>query len=74
MRIEAIDPIRDTDDDGTDIRMETGDIKTVGPKLGRLACSMGWARDVDGNVPTGQKRTGPVTVTPEKLISEPSVQ
>lgn len=74
MRIEAIDRIRDTDDDGTDLRMEPGDIKTVGDKIGKLACDMGWAKDVEGKVPTGEKRTGPVTVTPEKLIVEPTVK
>lgn len=74
MRIEAIDPIRDTDDDGTFLRLEPGDIKTVGPQFGKYACQMGWARDIEGKVPTGERRTGPVTVTPDKVIVEPEIE
>lgn len=76
MRIEAIDPIRATDDPregetvGRDIIMEPGDIKTVGDNFGNLACASGWAKDVEGNVPTGEKSRDPVTVTPENLVVE----
>lgn len=76
MRIEAIDPIRATDDPlegeerGRDIIMEPGDIKTVGDNFGALACRMGWARDVDGQVETGEKSREPVTVTPQNLVVE----
>lgn len=75
MRIEAIDPIRGTDDDGkTPIIMEIGDVKKVGDNFGALACRMGWARDVDGKVETGAKSRDAVTVTPNNLIQEPRVK
>ena len=74
MRIEAIDKIRATDDDGSDLRMEPNDIKTVGDNFGNLACSLGWARDVDGNVPTGVKPRRPVVVTPNNLVVKPKIK
>jgi len=74
MRIEAIDPIRATDDDGTPISMEPKDRKTVGPNFGKLACSMGWAKDLDDKVPTGQKSNRPVTVTPNNLVVESKIK
>jgi hypothetical protein len=70
MRITAIDPIRATDDDGRELHLEPGDTLTVGENFGRLACQLGWASDADGVVETGPRRTGPVRVTPENLISE----
>lgn len=73
MKIEAIDPIRATDDDGRDVIMEPGDRKSVGPNFGKLACQMGWASDVDGQVATGEKRRDSVAVTPNNLIVEPEV-
>lgn len=72
MRIEAIDPIRMTDDDGTDLRMEPGDIKTVGENAGRLACTQGWAKDLDGNVATGEKSREAVTVGPQNVVVDPN--
>lgn len=74
MKIEAIDPIRATDDDGRDVHMEPGDVKTVGPNFGKLACEMGWARDTSGQVETKPKRTTPVTVTPDNLIATSKVK
>lgn len=70
MRIEAIDPIRATDDDGSDIKMQPKDVKQVGDNFGALACNMGWAKDVDGKVPTGKKRPGSVTVTPNNVVAD----
>ena len=74
MRIEAIDSIRATDDDGSVIHMEAGDIKTVGGNFGALACKMGWAKDVDGAVETGEKTTRKVVLTPANVIVETSSQ
>jgi len=68
MRIEAIDPIRATDDDGRNLILEAGDVVTVGPNFGALACAQGWARDVDGVVATGEKSTKPVTVTAQNVV------
>lgn len=70
MRIEAIHKITATDDDGSPIGMAPGDIKTVGENFGKLACTMGWARDVEGNVPTGEPSTRRVLVTPQNQIIE----
>lgn len=74
MRIEAIDRIRATDDDGSAISMESNDVKTVGPNFGALACRMGWAKDVDGNIPTGEKSRDPVVVTAQNVVVEPRVK
>lgn len=74
MRIEAIDKIRATDDDGSNFHMEPGDVRRCGDNLGKLACRMGWAKDVDGNVETGQKSRDPVTVTPQNLVVEPDLK
>lgn len=74
MRIEAIDPIRATDDDGRDLHMEPGDVRTVGDNFGKLACSLGWAKDTEGNVPTGQKSPRPVQVTPDNLVMKPKIK
>lgn len=32
-----------------------GDTITVPDKLGEKWCGLGWAKDVDGNVPTGER-------------------
>lgn len=69
MRIEAIDRIRAQDDDGSDLRMEPGDIKTVGDNFGALACSQGWAKDCDGKVETGEKSRDSVTVQPQNIVT-----
>lgn len=76
MRIEAIDAIRATDDPepgekrGRDIHLEPGDRATVGPNFGALACRMGWAKDLDEQVATGEKTREPVTVTPQNTVVE----
>jgi len=74
MKIEAIDRIRATDDDGRDLHMEPGDVRTVGPNFGKLACNMGWAKDIDGAVPTGEKSNRSVTVTPNNLVQRPKIK
>lgn len=74
MKIQAIDRIRATDDDGRDVHMEPEDVRTVGPNFGALACQMGWAKDVDGKVPTGAKSTRPVQVTPDNLVVKPKLK
>jgi len=74
MRIEAIDKIRAKDDDGRDLHMEPGDIRTVGDNFGALACRMGWAKDVEGKVETGQKSRDPVTVLPQNVVAESSTK
>lgn len=36
-------------------RFESGDVRSVDDALGDYFCRMGWAKDVDGNVPTGER-------------------
>lgn len=74
MRIEAIDRIRDRNDDGSDLHMEPGDIKQVGDIAGARCCRHGWAKDVDGNVPTGAKSTNPAVVEAQALKQGTSTQ
>lgn len=70
MRIECLDRIRATDDDGAPVKGEPKDQLTVGPNFGALACRMGWAKDLEGKVATGEKSTKPVTVSPANVIIE----
>lgn len=75
MRIKAIDKIRMLDDDGTDLHMEPDDVKNnVGDNAGRLICEMGWGEDLDGVVPTGEKSTRPVTISPQNLVTQPTAK
>ena len=41
-----------------------GDTITVEDSLGAYWCGLGWAEDVDGNVPTGERTTKGVVVRP----------
>lgn len=68
IRIEAIDKIRATDDDGRDLHMEPGDIRTVGANIGALACASGWAKDADGVIPTGEKSRDSVMVSAQNVV------
>lgn len=43
------------------------DTITVNDELGERWCSLGWAEDVDGNVPTGQRNLTPQRIQPDKL-------
>jgi len=56
MRIEVTEP-GGFQDDGTSFHF--GDVVTVQPEKGGYYCSMGWAKDVDGQVATGARNTGP---------------
>jgi hypothetical protein len=60
MRVEITeDRLSDTDPD-TDRHYlhERGDVITVPDALGAKWCMLGWARDVAGNVPTGERIPG----------------
>jgi hypothetical protein len=42
-----------------------GDVITVSDSFGALLCGRGWAKDVDGNVPTGERIVRGATVRPK---------
>lgn len=46
------------------------DVVTVDDATGKLFCEMGWAEDVDGNVPTGQRDTTPKRLQPANVVHE----
>lgn len=71
MQVKAIDSIRDYYD-GRDIILEPGDVLTVPDVWGAMACQNGWAEDVAGQVPTGEKSRDPVTVEPQNISSTQS--
>ena len=46
---------------------EQGDVVTVPDDVGVAWCGNGWAKDMDGNTPTAERNTKPVTINPKKL-------
>lgn len=42
-----------------------GDIQTVSDELGKTWCRRGWAKDVDGKVPTGERIVRSEVVEPK---------
>lgn len=54
MRIEVLG--NKLKDDGYDLVQ--GDTITVHDAIGARWCGFGWAKDVDGNVPTGERKPG----------------
>lgn len=61
MRIEALEDIKD----GRYV-VTTGDILTVEDEFGTRWCEAGWAKDVAGAVPTGERDIRGVQVVPNK--------
>lgn len=61
MRVEITEKrISDTDPDTQQLhQLHEGDIVSVPDKLGARWCALGWAKDVDGVVPTGERVVGP---------------
>ena len=43
---------------------EEDEIRVVGQEVGSLFCSLGWAEDTEGNVPTGERDTRPRRIAP----------
>lgn len=60
MRIECTEErISDMDaDTGQHYQMSKGDILTVPDAYGARLCSYGWVKDVDGNVPSAERKPG----------------
>lgn len=46
---------------------EAGDVRTVADDLGEYFCSCGWAKDVDGNVETGERNTTAAVLAPDSV-------
>lgn len=53
---------------------EPGDIVTIPDDLGKNWCSYGWAKDVDGVVPTGERDSRPKTVTAKTVTNAGAVK
>ena len=53
---------------------DKGDVATVKDSLGVYFCSLGWAKDTEGNVATGQRRTDHVTIAPDNVANTISSQ
>lgn len=45
-----------------------GDIRSVPESIAKKWCSMGWAKDVAGEIPCGERDLNPVSVNPKKSI------
>lgn len=63
MKIEALEAIKA---DG--YVLEEGDTKKVPDETGTRWCAYGWARDVDGNTPTGVRNVIRVDLAIDKTI------
>ena len=63
MKIEATEKIMH----GRDV-FEAGDIRTVPNEIGEYFCAMGWAKDTEGKVKTGERNTTDVRVTPDNVV------
>lgn len=57
MRIEMLETVRHQTPEGWLFTAE--EQRTVSDETGRLFCAKGWARDLDGVVPTGARTTEP---------------
>ena len=69
---DTVDP--ETGEGGRLYVQEQGDVITVSDTLGALLCSRGWAKDVDGNVPTAERKPGAVRVQPRGVRHTPKVK
>jgi hypothetical protein len=63
--------ISDTDPEGTRHLFHEGDVVTVSDAYGQKLCALGWAKDVDGVVPTGERRPGAQTLEVHKTVVQP---
>lgn len=45
-----------------------GDVAEVSDEYGARLCSFGWARDIAGAVPTGERKPGVFFVLPQKRL------
>lgn len=62
---DTVDPV--TGGGGRLYVQSQGDVITVPDRFGALLCSRGWAKDVDGKVPSAERKPGAVRVAPVKV-------
>jgi hypothetical protein len=62
MKIEMIETVKHERDEYL-----AEDQRTVPDELGAYFCANGWAKDIEGQVPTGERKTGVATVTPDNV-------
>lgn len=69
MKVEILgDRLSTTDHEtGRHYQQVQGDTISVPDALGARWCSLGWAKDVDGNVPTGQREPGMHRIQPHSI-------
>lgn len=69
MRIEITeDRLSDTDAaTGKHYSQVKGDVITVPDAYGARLCSLGWAKDTEDKVPTGERKPGAEQLAPKKV-------
>lgn len=69
MKIEVLEErLRSTDPEtGEHYNLEEGDRVTVSDACGREWCKHGWAKDLSGDVETGERVVRGVTVQPDNV-------
>ena len=55
MRVKILEESIKHDIDGVLQTFEKDDVRGVPDSVGEYFCSMGWAEDVSGNIPTGER-------------------
>lgn len=67
MRVEVTEKrLSDQDPDTERVYVQSeGDVITVPDNLGKKWCGLGWAKDVDGKVPTGERVVRGASVQPK---------
>lgn len=53
---------------------EAGDVRTVDDVIGKYFVEMGWAKDVDGNIPTGERNTTEIRLAPDSAVHATKVE
>ena len=67
MRVKVLEDelkVKDRDTGRLYVQAE-GDVITVPDALGRAWCERGWAEDVEGDCPTGERKPGAARIAPE---------
>lgn len=69
MRVEITEErLSDLDEEtGKHYLQERDDVITVPDSVGQKWCDHGWAKDVDGVYPTGERSIHPVEIAPDKV-------
>lgn len=68
MQIKALEAIKHHDGvEGRMLILAEGDVVTVRDEVGAYFCQQGWAEDVAGVCPTGERKPGVVKLTPDQV-------